>query len=397
MKGNAKMMKQLTVTSIIAILLIGTAPFIHRSSAQATPELLIDPASIIDETLTPGETVVFHIAIADATNLYSYELKLFYKTSVLNVSSVVRPAGHFFQPVDPANQFQAKWETLNNFNATHGRLWLGFTLLFPETGKSGSGVLADVTFNIVGVDSTPLVLAETILADDLGSEVAHTQSNGLFSNVGAPPAPPPAFVYVDPASIADPGLTPSHNFSVSIKVINATDLFSFEFRLNYSATILEGLEIQEGNFLSNAGNTSILQNQTDNVLGSLLFSVGLVTPPGVTGDGTLATIVFHVIANGTTQLTLNGIVLKNSDNQVLNFTKANGSFSNLTTKPGDINEDGIVNLLDLVEAAISFGKTSADPPADPQNPRGWKPEADMNQDNIINIFDLILIVLLFGT
>jgi len=310
---------------------------------------------------------------------------------------VVRPAGHFFQPVDPVNQFQAKWETLNNFNATHGRLWLGFTLLFPETGKSGSGVLADVTFNIVGVDSTPLVLAETILADDLGSEVAHTRSNGLFSNVAAPPAPPPAYVYVDPASIADPGLTPSHNFSVSIKVINATDLFSFEFRLNYSATILEGLEIQEGNFLSNAGNTSILQNQTDNVLGSLLFSVGLVTPPGVTGDGTLATIVFHVIANGTTQLTLNGIVLKNSDNQILNFTKANGSFSNLTTKPGDINKDGIVNLLDLVEAAISFGKTSADPPADPQNPRGWKPEADMNQDNIINIFDLILIVLLFGT
>ncbi len=384
------MMKHFTIASIVAILLLSMIPFIQRSSAQVTPTLLIDPPSIVDETLTPGNTVVFHIAVADVANLYAYELKLFYKNNVLNISSAVRPSGHFLQPVDPGNQFQAKWEILNNFNATHGRAWLGFTLLFPETARSGSGVLADITFTIVGVDSTPLVLAEDILADDLGFEIAHTRSNGLFSNVAAPPPPPPAYVYVDPASITDPTLTPSSTFNISIKIINATNLFSFEFRLNYSSTVLEALGVQEGTFLSNTGTTSILKNETDNILGSVLFSVGLTAPPGVTGDGTLAMITFHVIANGTTSLNLNNIILKDPDNQVLNFTEADGSFSNLTFKPGDINKDGKVNLVDLVEAAIRFGAT----PTDTQR---WNPECDMNHDGIINVFDLILVVILFGT
>ncbi len=99
----------------------------------------MEPASIIDDSLTPGNKVTITVKIADAINLYVYEFKIYYKNSVLNATKVVRPSGHFMEPSDPANQFIPKWEIKNNYNATHGRIWLGFTLLSPEAPKSGSG------------------------------------------------------------------------------------------------------------------------------------------------------------------------------------------------------------------------------------------------------------------
>lgn len=383
------MIKKPVATAITAILLIGCIAFGGKTFAQATPKLFINPPSVVDETLTPGKSLVVTIEVANITNLLAYEFKVYYKNNVLNLTSAIRPPGNFLEPSDPANQFVAKSEIKNNFNATYGRAWYGYTLLFPETSRSGSGILMQFTFYIIGVDSTPIVITDSILADDVGTEIPHDVNDGFFSNLGAPPPVSPAFVYIDPASIVDPTLTPSHNFTVNVKITNATNLLSFEFRLNYSAAIIEALELQEGTFLSNVGATSILKSQMDNVIGSLLFSVGLNAPPVATGNGTLATMKFRVLANGTSTLTLNAIVLKSPDNETLTFTKADGSFSNLLFKPGDINKDGKVNLIDLVEVAIRYGSTPADPK--------WNPDADVNHDNVINIFDLDFIVLHFGT
>ncbi len=382
------MTKKFVVSCIIAVLFINTLPFAFAMSLAATPRIFVDPASVVDETLTPGNNLVLTIRLNDVENFFAYEFKVFFSNSVVNASKAERPAGHLLEPVDPMNQFVAKWEIKNSFNATHGRLWLGFTMLSPETPRAGSGALVQITFLVVGVGSTPIVLADTKLADGSSLPIVHDRTDGFFSNVAPPPPPPPAFVYVDPASIVDPTLTPSNNFSININIINATDLLSFEFRLNYSSPVLEVLEVQEGTFLSGAGTTSILKNETNNAAGSVLFSVGLTASPGVNGSGILATLLFHVLANGTSSFPLSGIVLKDSGGQVLTWTKADGSFSNLSKIPGDINGDGLVDLLDVVEAAIRFGATPADTDK-------WNPDADLNQDNIINVFDLILICINF--
>ena len=54
----------------------------------------------------------------------------------------------------------------------------------------------------------------------------------------------------------------------------------------------------------------------------------------------------------------------------------------------DINDDGIVDILDMTIAAIAFGSQPGDP--------NWNPDADLNQDGIINIFDLVIIGTNFG-
>ena len=226
------------------------------------------------------------------------------------------------------------------------------------------------------------------MADDTGSPIIHDRNNGFFSNVAAPPPPPPAHLAVDPALIEDPSLIPSSSFAINVTIVNATNLFSFEFRLSYSPEIIEATEIQEGTFLNSTGTTSILKNEINNTLGFVLFSVGLTAPPGANGNGILSTIVFQVLANGTSTLTLSDIVLKDPDDQVLTFTKTDGYFSNLTKKLGDINGDGVIDLFDLVEAAIRFGAT-------PTDTERWNPDADLNHDGIINVFDLIQVCIHF--
>jgi len=58
------------------------------------------------------------------------------------------------------------------------------------------------------------------------------------------------------------------------------------------------------------------------------------------------------------------------------------------TLPGDLNYDGIVNILDVIVLAGSFGSEPDDP--------NWNPDADLNDDGTINIFDAILIAGDFG-
>jgi parallel beta-helix repeat protein len=55
---------------------------------------------------------------------------------------------------------------------------------------------------------------------------------------------------------------------------------------------------------------------------------------------------------------------------------------------GDLNGDGIVDILDAVQAASSFGSYPGHP--------NWDIQADLNHDNIIDIFDIISLANNFG-
>jgi len=60
------------------------------------------------------------------------------------------------------------------------------------------------------------------------------------------------------------------------------------------------------------------------------------------------------------------------------------------TMPGDVNANGRVNIVDVVQVALAFGSTHSDPIPP------WNPNADINNDGVVNIIDIVVVGLHFG-
>ena len=55
---------------------------------------------------------------------------------------------------------------------------------------------------------------------------------------------------------------------------------------------------------------------------------------------------------------------------------------------GDINGDGIIDIMDLLIIALAYGSQPGDP--------HWDPDADINNDEIVDIMDAVIIGVNFG-
>jgi hypothetical protein len=264
-----------------------------QTYAQTTL-LSLKPSEI---TVDPDQEFTIDINITNVVNMYAYELKIYYKNSILNATSAVRPPGHFMEPTDPANQFIPKWEIKNNYNATHGRIWLGFTLLAPEAPKSGSGILARITFQAIGSGTTPLNLKDTKLADSSGNPIPHTAQDGLVT-VKLPVLTPPT-IEVSPKLVS-----PKHRYEIIMVNVTIKDLdwrwkaVGFEFKLGYNGEQMQVVNVAEGAFLKQFGETYM----TPPIIKPNYVHLGLLLLPQVdgtwtrypNGSGTLATIYFNV-------------------------------------------------------------------------------------------------------
>lgn len=118
---------------------------INPVKAEITTKVYVQPHEY--NATHVGQTFTMDVNIANVTGLFGYELKLYYNTTLLTALSVDLPSNHFLKPVNPSLIFVVKQEVMDDFNATHGRIWVSMTLLSPESPKSGSGTLATITFN----------------------------------------------------------------------------------------------------------------------------------------------------------------------------------------------------------------------------------------------------------
>ena len=99
------------------------------------------------------------------------------------------------------------------------------------------------------------------------------------------------------------------------------------------------------------------------------------------GDGILATLTFELVAAKKSTLTLSEVSLVNTDGvrshpNIVEDTQI--EIIEVSYPPEDINEDGAVNILDLVAVASNFGKTGEN-------------SADVNEDGVVDIIDLVLV------
>jgi len=133
-----------------------------------------------------GSTFEVNVSIANVRGLYAYEFKLYYNTNLLDGVEVRLPKGHFLEPVDPVKIWICKLEIDDDFNSTHGRVWVAVGLFCPETGNYGSGALATITFRVINSGSCTLDLCKedkldrVILVNKNAEEMAFEVRGGYF-------------------------------------------------------------------------------------------------------------------------------------------------------------------------------------------------------------------------
>ena len=199
-------------------------------------------------------------------------------------------------------------------------------------------------------------------------------------------------------TVANPGIsytfskTPIYiddTFTLDISAENVFDMAGWQFDIAFDPTLLDAINVSEGDFLKTGGGTTFFQGGTiDNAVGKITgLSAARLSTQGMSGTGTLLQVRFKAKSAGETKLALQnfefgattGDLIPAGPHQIRIVVEGQ-----LAT--GDVNRDGRVSILDLILIAQQLGKrVPANSPV------------DLNRDGVVSILDLILAAQGLGT
>jgi general secretion pathway protein D len=119
----------------------------------------------------------------------------------------------------------------------------------------------------------------------------------------------------------DPGASTQKqggNFTVNVQMGHGIDISSVPIQITYDPKVLQFVSVSNGEFLSRDGQPVALVHRDDSSVGKLQVTAQRPAgSAGVTGDGTVFSLVFMAKAkgNGTVSITIPGA--RNSQNQPL--------------------------------------------------------------------------------
>lgn len=166
--------RNIVVLSIFLILFTSSLAIITRvprSQAQVTPDMYVDPPST---TVHFGADFSVNVTAANVTDLGGWEFKLYFGNNAISVTSVTE--GPFLQQTGPTIFYTL--DITNNYNATHGRIWLTSVHLGHVPGVNDTGTLATIGFHASSNGNTTLSLVGTVLGDSQANPITHTTNNG---------------------------------------------------------------------------------------------------------------------------------------------------------------------------------------------------------------------------
>ena len=194
-----------------------------------------------------------------------------------------------------------------------------------------------------------------------------------------------ATVSVSPASVQSPDVGEQLTFSLNIA--NGVNIAGYQATMFFDRTAFRLVDFTEGDYLPAdaffADPIEIYESASSNRV--ILAANTLAAASN--GDGTLVTLTFKVVDFKASTLTLSQVYLVDADGKRWEATTSNGV---VTVPPepteetvGDINRDGVVDILDLTIVGARFGQ------------RGQN-SADLNGDGLVDIVDLVLVASEFG-
>ena len=293
------------------------------------PHVHIIPYSV--ECPAIGKQFSINVSIAEGKNVGGYQCTVAFDATALRYiesanGDYLSPGAFFVPPVVSGN-----------------KVTLGATSLAGVS--SGDGTLATVTFEVVDVKASQLILSNVILTNSDGKHLLNVTSDG---RVAPSLSLSSAIVSFTPSSVLSPAIGGRLVFNVDIA--GGQSVADFQLTFDYDRSALEYISSSRGNYLAGGvGN----------------------------GDGTLSTVTFEVLKVKASSVGISGyLVAPNGLRSIPTFESA----SVIVPLFGDVNRDGVVNILDLVLVASSFGQSVRE---------DGNPAADVNEDGIVNIVDLV--------
>ena len=154
---------------LLIALLLGAASAGMSAAASAAAVLSV---SASPNPAVVGTTVDLSILIDDIDDLYGYQFSLAFDPTVLQATLVTE--GDFLAGGGNTSPGIGGID-----NATGAVSYVYNTLLGPAAGVSGSGTLAHIRFDVIGVGSTPLTFTDALFLD--------SQSAGIEVRIDSTP------------------------------------------------------------------------------------------------------------------------------------------------------------------------------------------------------------------
>ena len=186
----------------------------------------------------------------------------------------------------------------------------------------------------------------------------------------------PITVSLSPDSVDSPDVGKQLTFSLNIT--EGQNVAGYQATVSYDYTALSFIQGENSTYLPSGA--FFIPPKVDGDTVQLAAS----SLAGETmGDGTLATITFEVVAVKESTVRLSDVILTNSQGETTMPQTENAEITEPPQLPEDVNNDGVVNIVDLTLVASNFGATGTN-------------AADVNGDGVVNIVDLTLVAAAFG-
>jgi hypothetical protein len=248
--------------------------------------------------------------------------------------------------------------------------------LVPSAGSYGSGhTLAwnsaetELTVTLAG---TPTVVASATV----NPAAAITD---FLGNVDATIAAPAIVQVTVSVSASSTTVVKNATTTVTVAITSVTDFDAVNYTLTY-ANILEFVSITAGTI----GSTAIPVTQIATTTTTALVVQNVSDSPGVTGSGTLATLVFTFTGNSgqSSNVTLSSVTISDNAANVISNNTTNTSIG-ATLVLGDGNGDSSLNALDITAVELIIAGLLASTPGSDANADGARNALDITKTEII--------------
>lgn len=242
-----------------------------------------------------NQTFTVTINAKDAVDLYGASFDFMFDSDKLRVIEVEE--GDFLKQATISTSF------LHKIDNEQGRVIIGISRLGQVSGVTGSGILVSIIMKAKSSGTTTLKLSNIKLQDS-SLDISPWSATQTIINIL------PAILSIEPKII---NVHTNQNFTVRVEIDKVAGLYGTSFDIVFDPSLLQGVDIIEGNFLNQNGLQTAFLRTIDNKNGRIIIGISrLEKVGGVDGSGILCSIIFKPKGAGTTTLSFDNLYLKDA-------------------------------------------------------------------------------------